>query len=170
MVAVVGTLGLPKHCLTRVGRPVESESLEVAFQSLTNKAAGGFVDAEPRTYPIVAARLARQHNRLSVDFAGRCLGGIRLAARQADLGPFASSGNQRRTRYASPRKGCTSQLCAESALKEPIVHITVSQPWRQPVGGRRAQSGLATAWVPRRCQVAARNQGPKPAKSREEGR
>lgn len=35
-------------------------------------------------------------------------------------------------------------------------------------GGGRAQSGLATAWVTRRCQVTARHQGPKPVKTQEE--
>ena len=78
-----------------------------------------------------------------MDFAGRCLGGIRLAARQADLDPPHRAGTNAELVTLAREKVVRPELCAESALKEPIVHITVSQPWRQPVGGRPSSEWLS---------------------------
>ena len=91
-----------------------------------------------------------------MDLAGRCLGASASGWRreQADLGSFAASGDQRRTRDASSRRAGTFSAVRRRCVKEPSMHLTVSQPWEQPVGGRGGQRGVPTAWVMRRCQVA----------------
>ena len=92
--------------------------------------------------PVTVTRLRLQHFSRSTGLladdsqvAERAGLGVHLAARQADLRHSHRTGRQHRTRYAGPRRLGSSQLSCEGAWKEPIVDLTVSRPWRQPVGG-----------------------------------